>query len=144
MKLAQGNMMDVFAEADHFIICGSSNLRKPEGHLVMVEGLGAVMAAKFPKLPIIMGKWLADNYGAAGIYDFHCNGKVGLFQNMLLLRYGVDLAMVSRATKKLKEMAEANPGKQFHLESPQAKEPWWLLKDIVASLPDNVTVWQPK
>lgn len=139
--LKTGNMMDVLSEVDYFVVCVSSNLRRADDSLVMLNGIGGQLVAKFPGIDKKIGNWIKENHGDAGIFWFRGDSKVCLFQNMVLVRQGYSLALISKAAAKLKEMALANPGKTFALEHPRGDDPAWLMKDILASLPDNVTVW---
>lgn len=142
MKLMQGDMMTVFDQVDHFIVCVGSGLRS-DGSITMHDGVAGALTKLHPAIPMAVGEWIKANHGDAGIFWLRVAGKVGVFQNSILLRNGVNLGLISAATKLLKELAEANPTKTYALEAPNGKDPYWMIKDMMATLPENVQVWQP-
>lgn len=142
MKLKHGDMMSVLGEVDHFIICTDSNVK--DGQLLMTTGVAAKIAAIQPSIQTMVGKWITDNHGDnCPVYGLRCESKVGIFQSMLLLTEGPNLAAVGISAQQLKALAEANPTKTYALEAPCGDHPWWMVKGPLEALPDNVQVWLP-
>lgn len=137
-----GNMWEVFDTADHFIVLSNSTLTST-GAVVMTAGMAAELVGRFPDAGIqtSVGKFIAENGGAGGIFGCRCQSKVGVFQDRRHYRDPTDLGCVSTSTSQLMWRAQENPTHQYHLEQPGQGEPWWLIKDILARLPDNVTIW---
>ena len=142
MLLKTGQMMDQFNEVDHFIVCVASSLRS-DGSATMVNGVAGELAKLHPTLPAGIGAFIKNGVGSCGCYWLRCESKIGVFQNSIMNREGANLMCISTATKRLKELAEANPDKSYALEAPNGNQPYWLVKDILSTLPDNVTVWLP-
>jgi len=141
--IVEGNMMDHFANCDHFVICGGSNLRLATGELVMMRGLDYEISVKFPAAAKAFGKLIKEQVGDCGLYYLMCNNKVGLFQTHILPKYGIDLGIISKATQKLAELAKANPNKSYYLEAMWHKEPRFTCEGFIRLLPENVTIWVP-
>lgn len=141
--IKRGDMMDVFDEVDHFIICVGSKLRAESGELIMLNGLAGVLGLKYPTLSGKMGAWIKETCGDGGEFYLRCSGKVGILQHMISLRNGINLGLISGALLRLTTLAEANPDKSFALEWPGYTEPEWLLKGLIERLPSNIQVWKP-
>lgn len=142
MKLFTGDMMSVLHEVDHFLICTDSNVKN--GQLCMTNGIAAKIAELQPGIKQAIGKWITDNHGDnCPVYGLRCEGKVGLFQSMLLLRHGPNLGVVSISAHALKALAEANPNKVYALEAPNGIHPWFMVEGVMKMLPENVHVWRP-
>lgn len=138
-----GNMMDVFDQVDHFIICVGSKLRGETGELIMLNGLAGVLGLKYPTLSSKMGAWIKETCGDRGEFYLRCSGKVGILQHMISARNGINLGLISGGLKQLTELAQANPEKVYALEWPGYEEPEWLLKGMLADLPANIHIWKP-
>jgi hypothetical protein len=141
--IKRGDMMSVFDEVDHFIICVASKLRSETGELIMLNGLAGVLGLKYPTLKAKMGAWIKETCGDGGEFYLRANGKVGILQHMISPRNGVDLRLVSRALHDLTAVALANRGKTFALEWPGHTEPEWMFKGLIDPLPGNIQVWKP-
>lgn len=140
--IKQGNMLDQMAEADHIIICGGSKLRAETNELVMCSGLGAILAEKHPAAASAFGKLIKAKCGDGGLYGVFCSNKVGLFQNSITPRHGVNLGVASESTKQLAEIALANPGKTYYLEAMwDASTPQFSCDAFIRALPENVIIW---
>lgn len=142
-EVKRGDMMQVFDQVDHFIICVSSKLRGETGELIMLNGLAGVLGLKYPTLASKMGAWIKETCGDSGEFYLRCSGKVGILQHMHSPRNGVNLGLISGGLKRLTELAQANPEKSYALEWPGYQEPEWLLKHSIAQLPLNIQVWKP-
>lgn len=142
MLLKTGRMMDQFDEVDHFIVCVASSLRS-DGSATMLNGVAGELAKAIPQLPAAIGAFIKDGVGSCGCFWLRCETKIGVFQSGIMNKDGPNLACISGAVKRLKELAEANPNKTYALECPNGNEPYWLVKPLVETLPDNVTVWIP-
>lgn len=142
MKLMKGDMMSVFDEVDHFIVCVASSLRS-DGSATMLNGVAGQLAAKHPGLPAAIGTFIKGECGSCGCFWLRCESKIGVFQSGIMNKDGPNLMCISGAAKRLKEIAEANPEKIYALETPQGKEQWWLIEGIMNTLPENVQVWTP-
>lgn len=143
MKLMYGDMMSVLEKVDHFLICTDSNVKN--GQLYMPNGVAAKIAALDPSIKFAVGKWITENHGDnCPVYGIRVVGKVGLFQSMLLLREGPNMAVVSFSAGQLKALAEANPDKTYALEAPNYIHGWWLVEGMLKDLPENVQVWLPE
>lgn len=138
-----GDMMEVFDQVDHFIICVGSKLRGETGELIMLNGLAGVLGLKYPTLSSKMGAWIKETCGDGGEFYLRCSGKVGILQHMITPRNGINLGLISRALKDLTELALANPEKVYALEWPGYTEPEWLLGRMIPQLPENIHVWKP-
>lgn len=141
--IKRGDMMQVFGEVDHFIICVSSKLRSETGELIMLNGLAGVLGLKYPTLAGKMGAWIKETCGDSGEFYLRVSGKVGILQHMHSPRNGINLGLISGALNLLEEMARANPDKSYALEWPGYTEPEWLLKGLIDRLPTNIQVWKP-
>lgn len=136
----KGNMMDVFNDVDHFIVLCAGAVRS-DGTATMIDGAAGQLAKLHPSMPVVVGQWLTKQAEHVATYGLRCNTKVGLFQHTVLARHGTNLGCVSMGCKMLKAIAEANPDKVYALESPGHSEPWFLVRDLIMTLPDNVQVW---
>lgn len=136
----KGDMMSVFNEVDHFIVLCPSHVRS-DGTAHMLNGVAGELSALHPTLPAVIGKWLKDEGHDCNAYGLRCSSKVGLFQHVVIPRNGTNLGTVSMACRMLKELASANPDKSYALEAPGHSEPWFLVKDLILTLPENVQVW---
>lgn len=142
--IKRGDMMSVFDEVDHFIICVSSKLKAETGELIMLNGLSGVLGLKYPTLGSKMGAWIAGECGDGGTFHLRVAGKVGILQHMRSPRNGVDLGLISGALSNLSVLAQANPNKVYALEWPGYTEPEWLLEGMIRQLPLNIHVWKPE
>ena len=142
-EIKDGNMMEVFDQVDHFIICVGSKLRSETGELIMLNGLAGVLGLKYPTLSSKMGAWIKETCGDGGEFYLRCTGKVGILQHMISARNGVNLGLISRALKDLTVLALANPEKVYALEWPGYTEPEWILGRMTFDLPENIHVWKP-
>lgn len=142
-EIKYGDMMQVFDQVDHFIICVGSKLRNETGELIMLNGLAGVLGLKYPTLSSKMGAWIKETCGDGGEFYLRCTGKVGILQHMISARNGINLGLISRALKDLTELALANPEKVYALEWPGYTEPEWLLGRMLPQLPENIHVWKP-
>lgn len=142
-EIKYGDMMQVFDQVDHFIICVGSKLRGETGELIMLNGLAGVLGLKYPTLSSKMGAWIKETCGDNGEFYLRCSGKVGILQHMISARNGVNLGLVSRALKELTALALANPEKVYALEWPGYTEPVWLMRGLIEPLPENIHVWKP-
>ena len=142
-EIKYGDMMEVFDQVDHFIICVGSKLRSETGELIMLNGLAGVLGLKYPTLSSKMGAWIKETCGDGGEFYLRCSGKVGILQHMITPRNGINLGLISRALKELTELALANPEKVYALEWPGYTEPEWLLGRMIPQLPENIHVWKP-
>ena len=143
MQLKTGRMMDIFNEVDHFIVCVASSLRSDDS-ATMLNGVAGELAKNIPQLPAAIGAFIKNSVGSCGCFWLRCESKVGVFQSGIMNKDGPNLMCISSAVIRLKELAEANPEKTYALEAPNGNEPYWLIKDIMAALPENVQVWIPK
>lgn len=142
-SIRKGDMLAHMAECDHMIVCGGSKLRSETNELVMVSGLGATIAAQHPAAPRAFGKLINASCRDGGLYGVFCSNKIGLFQNSIVPRHGVNLGVASESTKQLVAIAEANPGKTYFLEAMWDKETSRFTCDaFVRALPDNVIIWE--
>lgn len=138
-----GDMMSMFAQVDHFIVCTSAIIK--DGVLVMNTGVGKQLADAHPTVPALIGKWITDNHGSnAPVYGVKADTKVGIFQNKILVPTFCNLGAVSFSAKKLHTIAEANPTKSYALEAPNDSDPYFLLENLLKNLPDNVQIWHKK
>lgn len=143
-----GDMMSVFGQVDHFIICTSAIVKN--GALVMDKGLGKVLAEKHPSIPASIGKWIVDTHGVNGkinapMYGVKADTKVGIFQNKILVPDFCNTGAISVSVKMLKAIAEANPDKTYALEAPNDSDPYFLIENLLKPLPENVQIWhKPK
>lgn len=144
MKLMTGDMMSVFGQVDHFLICVGSNVKAATGELTMLDGLAGVLAKQHPGLPAQIGAWVKEQGCDGGIFGLKCTSKLGLFQHTIVLRDRPALGVISMSAKMLKAVAELNPDKTYALEAPNYNDPWFLVEGIMQTLPDNVQVWKPE
>lgn len=143
-NIVQGNMMEGLAGCDHFLIAAGSNLRLATGELVMMRGIDYEISVKFPNAAKAFGNLIKESVGDCGQYYLMCKNKIGLFQTHILPRYGIDLGIVSQSTKRLAELASANPDKIYFLEAMWHKEPRFTCDGFIRMLPENVTIWIPE
>lgn len=136
----KGDMMSVFDVVDHFIVLCASLVRS-DGSATMLDGAAGQLAALHPTLPMSVGNWLTSLGVQVHNYSLRCETKVGLFQHVIIPRHGTNLGCVSAACKALKALALANPEKVYALDCPGQSEPWFLVKDLILTLPENVQVW---
>lgn len=136
----KGDMMSVFDQVDHFIVLCASQVRS-DGSATMLDDAAGQLAAKYPELPAAIGQWLTSLGVQVHNYSLRCQTKVGLFQHVIIHRHGTNLGCVSAATKALRELAVANPDKAFALDAPGKNDPWFMVKDLMLVLPDNVQLW---
>jgi hypothetical protein len=141
--IKHGDMMDVFDQVDHFIICVGSKLRVETGELIMLNGLAGVLGLKYPTLKAKMGAWIKETCGDGGEFYLRCSGKVGILQHMISPRNGINLGLISGALLRLATLAQANPDKVFALEWPGYDQPEWMLNSLIERLPSNIQVWKP-
>lgn len=139
----KGDMMGVFAQVDHFIVCTSAIFKG--NVLVMDSGVGKQLADAHPTVPALIGKWIIDNHGnKAPVYGVKADTKVGIFQNKILVPSFCNCGAISYSAKMLKAIAEANPTKTYALEAPNDSDPYFLIENILKNLPENVQIWQKK
>ena len=141
--IKRGDMMDVFDQVDHFIICVGSKLKAESGELIMLNGLAGVLGLKYPTLKVKMGAWIKETCGDGGQFYLRCSGKVGILQHMVTPSNGINLGLISGALLRLASLAEAHPTKSFALEWPGYNQPEWMLKGLIERLPGNIQVWKP-
>lgn len=142
-KLIKGNMMEHMGVCNHFVICTYSTLRSATGELVMMNGLAYEVSQKFPSAPKALGTLVKDQVGDCGFFYLMCNNKIGIFQIGIVPRNGLALNVASESTKKLAELAEANPDKLYYLEAMWPKGQQFLCDGFLRMLPENVHVWVP-
>lgn len=141
--IQQGNMLNHMDEADHVIVCGGSKLRSETNELVMCSGLGAVIAERHPAATSAFGKLIYGKCRDGGLYGVFCSNKIGLFQNSIVPRHGVNLGVASESTKQLAEIAKANPDKTYFLEAMwDSGTPRFSCDAFIRALPDNVVIWE--
>jgi hypothetical protein len=136
----QGDMMSVFESVDHFIVLCASHVRS-DGTATMLDHAAGQLAELHPSIPAAVGKWLKEDGHDCNSYGLRCNTKVGLFQHVVIPRHGTNLGCVSQGARMLKELAEANPDKTYALDAPGKGEPWFLVKELLMQLPENVQLW---
>lgn len=135
-----GDMMSVFADVDHFLVCTSSIIK--DGVLVMNKGVGKQLAELHPSVPAAIGKWIVDTHGKnAPVYGVKADTKVGIFQNKILVPDFCNTGAISVSAKMLKAIAEANPNKSYALEAPNDSDPYFLIENLLKHLPENVQIW---
>lgn len=141
MKIVKTPMINDLNSVDHFIICACSELTRSTKALRMPTGVGKQLIGLHPSVATHIGSFIAGNDYDCGVYNFRCEGKVGLFQNRITSNGTINLGLVSRAAILLKEHAEANPDKVYALECPNGDDPLFLVQGIIDTLPDNVHVY---
>lgn len=139
--IAYGDMLDNLDKCDHALVCAGSALRSQTKELVMMNGCGYTLSQRYPQAPKAFGAKIQTACGDAGIYWLICEGKFGLFQNVILPRNGVHLGVISGSTKKLNELALANPGKKYFVEAFWLPDPQFACQGFIDTMPDNVTIW---
>ena len=136
-----GDMWSVWDIADRFVVVLSSQLEK--GKAIMAGGMAKVMCEHYSamELDTAIGAYIAETCGANGVFGARTVSKFGLFQERREHAGGMDLGCVSAAARMLEEQAKEHPERQFHVEQPGQGEPYWMIKDILERMPDNVTFW---
>lgn len=143
-ELIRGDMMQVFNNVDHFIICVGSKLKAETGELIMLNGLAGVLGLKYPTLQEKMGAWIKEFCGDSGEFYLRVSGKVGMLQHMITPRNGINLGLISGGLIRLAELAADNPTKTYALEWPGYDQPEWMLNSLpLYTLPANVQIWKP-
>ena len=149
MKIRKGDMWSAFDEADLFCITTNSTLRH-DNSLVMGAGIAKQAKDRFPALPQMAGAAILKTfnpvmYGLIVSPRWKDGKKIALFQTKIHWQAIASLEVISMATQKLKEIAQANPTAKIHLNYPGiglgALDPLHVAT-IIRVLPDNVSVWR--
>lgn len=149
MILKQGNMWDVWDEADLFLITANASIDK-DGSLVMGADIALQARDRFPGLSARLGAQISTICGNHGAYYLLISknwprAKFGLFQTKRSWQYRATTNLIQGSTTALKWWAALHHDKQVHLNYPGigngglVKE---LVYPIIKWLPDNVTVWE--
>lgn len=147
MKLEYGNMWDIFNESDLFLVTTNSYINR-FGHLVMGRGMAQQAALRFPDLP----KQFADLIGSdrLGIYGLAMfpswpKKKIGAFQVKINFAQPAIPDVIKKSTTMLGTWCMYHPDVRVDLNYPgigNGHMNRFVVEPIIASLPDQVHVWQ--
>ena len=143
-----GNMWTAYNDADAFLVTTNAAINA-HGALVMRRGIARQASARFQGLDIAIGKRIAARCGRLGRYGLLIGPcwpltRVGCFQVKYDWRSHVDIALIHYSTQLLIEVATEYPTANIHLDliglgdGELCSQP---ILQIVAALPDNVTLW---
>ena len=145
----QGDMWSVWESADLFVITTNSTLRT-DGALVMGRGIARQARNRFPGLATILGKTIATTYGSGDVYGLLVSpswptAKLAAFQVKTDWHTVADTELIQRSAAMLANWCAAHPDSRVHLNMPgigNGKLSRDVVKPIVDSLPDTVTIWE--
>jgi len=170
MLLHKGNMWEVFAIADLFLITSNATV-KQTGCLVMGRGIAREARDRFKGLDYKLGKMIQELHCVEGRYGLllpepwdiplgsflspyededqqnmeRKRRKIGCFQTKYRYDQDASIALISFASRKLKQFALKNAEAQIHLNYPgigngnlEKSAVLFYLED----LPDNVHIWE--
>jgi len=145
MKERYGNMWDVFGEADVFAITTNSFVKK-NGELTMGAGIAKIARDRYG-IAKDAGKIVRAKCGHLGEYGLlNVPGtKFWLFQVKRNWKDDADISLIMEAVTQLWLLARKNKRASIHLNYPGIGHgglPISDVKDIVSTLPDNVSVWR--
>lgn len=160
MILRVGEMWDVYPTTDLFVFTSNSYVNRL-GALVMGRGIASEVATRFPNLPQYFGQRIVSarlhllTYGflppemwwkTSGINPVgRPESKIGLFQVKRHWENDASLDLIQESTSRLKKWAEDRPTAKIDMNFPGIgygrlrRAP---VLEIVACLPDNITLWE--
>jgi len=149
MKIAIGNMWNVFASVDLFCITTNSITRK-DGELVMGRGIARQAKDKFPGLGLALGNAVANGGMRGRVYGLLLSPswpakKLAAFQVKINWQAKAELEIIRVSAQQLGHFAKANPDKSIALNFPgigNGRLDYDDVLEIVQNLPDNVTLWK--
>lgn len=147
MKLCQGDMWQVFGEADLFGITTNAKLRG-DGALVMGRGIAAQAKSRYPELPYAWGREIQ----ALQQYPHHLpeygvlrrpGAKMFAFQVKYRWDRPAETALIGRSVRRMLDLFGDGP--QVHLNFPGIGNgglPRDMVLPLLEDLPDNYHIWE--
>jgi hypothetical protein len=146
----EGNMWDVYDEADLFLITANSFV-KQDGRLVMGAGIAKEALARFPSIDLRLGQSIQFEdkhlgvYGLLVSFNWEFGQKLGLFQTKRSYKDDANLSIIEKSTDALIDWCKYHPDAKVHLNFPGIGyghlKPASVIP-IIVWLPDSVSVWR--
>ena len=123
----------------------SNSVVKSNGELVMGAGAALALKKAHPNVPKLIGKALNHKKTVCDFIQIKEGLIVFWFQTKNHYNEPSNIKLISKATERLKKVAEDNPNIVFHLNAPGiglGGLKWEDVLPIIEILPDNVRIYK--